>query len=29
MHFMIDYFAFHADFDAHIKSADVLSLVFQ
>jgi len=26
--FMADYFAYHADFDAHIKSADVLSVIF-
>lgn len=29
MSFLLDYFTYHADFDPHIKSADILSIVFQ
>jgi len=29
LNFMLDYFTYHADFDPHIKSADILSMVFQ
>lgn len=29
LNFMLDYFSYHADFDANIKSSEILSMVFQ